>query len=95
MKYMIAFSKWAQANWLVLVVLLTIFWMVFLCSVAFSWLYGYWANALRGTHFEIASCWTGVGAIAAAFGAILSLAGAGWAKYHTDSKFNTVQGQKP
>lgn len=93
MNKILIFAGWAQANWLALVVIMTIIWMLFLCAVAFSWLFGYWSNALNDTHFEIGSCWTGIGAIGVAFGSILSLAGAAWAKYHTDSKFN--QGDKP
>lgn len=91
----LAFCNWAQANWLALVIFLTIVWMLFLCAVSFSWLYGYWSNGLYGTKFEIASCWTGISAILAGFGAILGLASAAWAKYHTDSKFNTKEGEMP
>jgi hypothetical protein len=87
----LTFGMWAQANWLALVILLTVYWMFFLCIISLSWLYGYWSNPLFGTKFEIASCWTGIGATIAAFATIVGLAGVSWAKYHTDSKFNSEE----
>lgn len=83
-KLILSFADWAQANWLALVIFLTAFWMLMLVSVVLSWLWGYWSNGLWGTHFEIGSCWTGVGAIGAAFASIVGLAKAAWTKYGQD-----------
>lgn len=69
--------------------------MLLLVTVVLSWLYGYWSNGILGTHFEISSCWTGVGAIAAAFASIVGLAKAAWTKYSQDSQFNTLNGHMP
>lgn len=89
------FCSWAQANWLALVIFLTVVWMLFLCIVAFSWLYGFWANGLYGTHFDLGSCWQGIGAIMLGFGSILGLAKAAWTKYQADSEHNTLPGHAP
>lgn len=91
----LSFCNWAQANWLALVIFLTVIWMMFLCVVGFSWLYGFWSNGLRGTKFDLASCWQGIGAIMLGFGSILGLAKAGWTVYRTDSELNSKPGEKP
>lgn len=67
----------------------------FLCTVMVSWLVGFWANALLGMHFELASCWSGISVVVTGMAGIVALAGACWTKYHTDSKFNTPMGQPP
>ena len=36
----VRFSRWAQKNWLALVIFLSVLMMVFLCAVMASWLYG-------------------------------------------------------
>ena len=64
------------------------FLMVFLGLVLLSWLAGYWCNGLLGTHFEINSCWQGLGGVAA-------LAGTQYAKYYLDSKYNSAEGESP
>lgn len=95
-KKIMLFANWALANWLALVILLTVFWMIFLASIAISWLYGYWYNAIHHVKdFEIASCWTGVQVSGTAFLSITGLAGVIWAKYHTDSKENSEQSKPP
>ena len=53
-----------------------------------SWLIGYYANGLLGTHFDLASCWGGVGAVSG--GGVLAAV-----KYIADSWSNSEKGQMP
>jgi len=53
-----------------------------------SWGFGYYANALWGTKFELQSCWAGVGAITG--GGVLAAV-----KYITDSLANSERGCNP
>lgn len=91
----IELGKWGQRNWLPLIIIMSICMMIFLCTVMVSWLVGFWANALLGMHFELASCWSGISVVVTGMAGIVALAGACWTKYHTDSKFNTPMGQAP
>lgn len=59
----IQLGQWGQKHWLQLIIIMSILMMIFLFLVLFSWLFGYWSNALRGTHFELMSCWSGVTAV--------------------------------
>lgn len=52
------------------------------------WIIGFFGNGLYGSHFDLASCWAGVGAIAAA-------AATGWGKWVIDSTKNSEPGQMP
>ena len=90
----IASCEWAQRNWLAIVTGLTVLWSLFLFVIGFSWLYGYWANALYEMHFEINSCWQGITVVGAAIASILGMAKAGWTVYQADSQFNTILGSK-
>lgn len=92
---LIRFSRWAQKNWLALVIFLLFVMMSFLCTVMFSWLYGFWSNALCGTKFELSSCWQGITVVVTGLGGVAALARAAWSKYATDSKYNSLAGQKP
>ena len=69
--------------------------MLFLCFVMFSWLAGYWLNATRDMHFEINSCWQGVGVVVTGLGGVAALAGSAWCKHWIDSKYNSAEGEKP
>lgn len=91
----IKFGKWAQHNWLALIIILAVVMMSFLCAVMFSWLYGYWSNAIAGTKFELSSCWTGITVVATGLGGIVALAKACWTKYGMDSQYNSAQGKAP
>lgn len=93
--FILKFSDWALANWLALVIFMTVFWMLLLVTVVGSWLWGYWSNGLHGTHFELASCWSGVAAILTGFASIAALAKAAWTKYGQDSQMNTQPFQAP
>lgn len=53
-----------------------------------SWLIGYYANGILGTHFDLASCWGGVGAVSG--GGVLAAV-----KYIADSWGNSEKGQMP
>ena len=55
--------------------------------VMVSWGVGYYANALFGYKFEIASCWQGFSAMGVGL--------VGLFKWLTDSKFNSSEGEKP
>lgn len=91
----IAFSDWAQANWLALIIFMIVTMLLFSCMVMLSWLVGYWSNALCGTKFELNSCWTGVGAVITGLGGVVGLAKTAWTKYATDSQYNSAIGEKP
>jgi hypothetical protein len=95
MKKILRFASWAEKNWLKLIVFLLLLMMVFICIVMFSWLWGYWSNALHGTKFEIASCWNGIAAVIAGMGGIAALAKAAWTKYSADSQYNSPAGIMP
>ena len=91
----LSFANWAQKNWLSLIIFLTLLWMIFLVLVVSSWILGFWLNGLYGMKFELSSAWTGVGAIAAAFAAILSLAKTSWTKWEVDSEKNSADNKPP
>lgn len=89
----VRFSAWAQKNWLALVIFLSVLMMLFLCAVMFSWIYGYWSNALSGTRFELASCWTGITVVGTGIAGVVGLGKACWTKYGMDSRYNSEQGK--
>lgn len=89
------FGQWAECHWLALVIGTCLILMAFLLMVLLLWLIGYWANALWHTQFELESCWSGIGAIGTGLGSVAALATAAWAKYHTDSKYNSQEGETP
>ncbi|WP_101913350.1 hypothetical protein [Megasphaera vaginalis (ex Bordigoni et al. 2020)] len=91
----IKFGKWAERNWLPLIIIIACVMMIFLCLVLISWLYGYWSNALLGTRFEITSCWQGVTAVITGLAGIVGLAKAAWTKYGYDSRFNSAKCTMP
>lgn len=88
-------SKWAQKNWLAIIIFLAVAMMGFLCLVMFSWLYGYWSNALAGTKFDLGSCWQGISVVVAGLGGVVALAKACWTKYGMDSKYNSAPAAHP
>lgn len=51
-------------------------------------MYGYFMNGLYGYKFDLGSCWQGI------TGALMGLLG-GFAKYITDSRFNSLLGKIP
>lgn len=69
--------------------------MVFLGMVMFSWFVAFWANGLYGMHFDLGSCWQGISAVVAGMTGVGTLAGSQYAKYYLDSKYNSVEGEKP
>ena len=89
------FGNWAESHWLALVIIMVTCMLGFLLLVLLSWLIGYWANAIYHTSFELESCWSGVAAIGTGLGSVAALATAAWAKYHTDSKYNSDDGNPP
>lgn len=95
MKKIVQFGHWAEKNWLALVIMLSVIMMIFLCLVLFSWLFGYWSNALRGTHFELMSCWSGVTAVGGGIATVVGLGKACWTKYGYDSRFNSARYTMP
>lgn len=90
-----ALGQWGQKHWLQLIIIMSIVMMIFLFLVLFSWLFGYWSNALRGTHFELMSCWSGVTAVGGGIATIVGLAKAAWTKYGYDSRFNSARYSMP
>lgn len=91
----IALGQWGQKHWLQLIVIMSIVMMIFLFLVLFSWLFGYWSNALHDTHFELMSCWSGVTAVGGGIATIVGLAKAAWTKYGYDSRFNSARYMPP
>lgn len=91
----VAIGQWGQKHWLQLIIIMSIVMMIFLFIVLFSWLFGYWSNALRGTHFELMSCWSGVTAVGGGIATIVGLAKAAWTKYGYDSRFNSARYSMP
>lgn len=91
----VAAADWAQKNWLALVIAMIVLMLIFICLVMFSWLYGYWSNALHGTKFELSSCWSGITAVITGIGGITALAKAAWTKYGMDSQYNSAAGSRP
>lgn len=91
----IQFSNWAQLNWLGFVIFMVVLMLAFVCVIAFSWLFGYWSNALYGTKFELNSCWSGITVVITGLGGVAALAKAAWTKYRTDSEFNSLLGEQP
>ena len=89
------FGNWAESHWLALVIIMVTCMLGFLLLVLLSWLIGYWANAIYHTSFELESCWSGVAAIGTGLGSVAALATTAWAKYHTDSKYNSDDGNPP
>lgn len=89
------FGNWAESHWLALVIIMVTCMLLFLLLVLLSWLIGYWTNAIYHTSFELESCWSGVAAIGTGLGSVAALATAAWAKYHTDSKYNSDDGNPP
>lgn len=89
------FGQWAESHWLALVIIMVTCMLMFLLVVLLSWLIGYWTNAIYHTSFELESCWSGVAAIGTGLGSVAALATAAWAKYHTDSKYNSDDGNPP
>ncbi len=67
-------------------------WSLALGAVFISWLTAFWGNILWGWKADLSSCWQGVGAIGAAFGAIAALGGLAWARDYVDGKYNTPEG---
>jgi len=55
--------------------------------VIVSWGIGYYANALFNMHFDLASCWSGIGAIGVGLVGLL--------KWLVDSGLNTNKGDMP
>ena len=95
MKKIVQFGHWAEKNWLSLVIVLGVTMMIFLYFVMISWLIGYWANALYGMHFELASCLAGIGASITGLGGVIGLGKACWTKYGYDSRFNSARYAMP
>lgn len=75
------FMSWIQRFWLSIIILS--FFMVFV-----SWMIGYYANALYGMRFDLASCWQGLGTIGGA-GFIAGI------KYLIDSSMNSAKAEMP
>lgn len=73
--------NWLHNNWLGVILIMTITTFIF-------WAVGYIANGLYSYHFELGSCWAGMGAIATA-------GATGFGKWWVDSKDNSQPGKMP
>lgn len=85
-------ANFFEEHWLSLVVILGVSMLMAVMLIINSWLVGYWCNALYNTKFDLGACGAIMNAIIAGLGALVTTAGAGWAKFHTNSKYNTEQG---
>ena len=92
---LLKFAEWAENNWLIIIILMITLMLFFVCAIMFSWLYGYWSNALHGTKFELNSCWQGITAVVAGLGGVAALAKTAWTKYNIDSQYNSEQSKSP
>lgn len=91
----VALAKWAEENKMPLVYLGGAWILLFFTLWSGSLLFGFWANALAGTKFELGVGITGVGTIATAGATVYGIARAIQAQYITDSQYNSPLGQKP
>jgi hypothetical protein len=73
--------NWLHDNWLGVILIMSVTTFLF-------WTIGYFANGLFGYHFDLASCWAGMGAIATA-------AVAGWGKFWVLGKYCSKEGEMP
>lgn len=92
-KELASLVNWLDHHRLVPVVLAGILVSICLATVFCSWLIGYYANALFGMHFELASCWQGITIGVSGIGGVTGSAYTIWKMYDTDSKFNSKEGQ--
>ena len=79
-------------NWLSLTVLCGTSFILFIGVILVSWLIGFWCNALYNTKFDLNACGSIINVSIAGLGSLITTAGAGWAKFHTNSKYNTELG---
>lgn len=91
----LAFATWVEGAWTSVVVVMTLGVMFCGISLFISWEVGFWLNGLYGYHFDLGSCWAGVGVLGTSMLTIASMAGVLWGKYHTDSALNSKTGAPP
>lgn len=84
---------WLDHHRLVPVVIAGVLVSLCLITVFGSWLIGYYANALLGMHFELASCWQGITIGVSGIGGVAGSAYTIWKMYDTDSRFNSKAGE--
>lgn len=94
-KFLTEIAEPITKNWLTVVIIMVSFMLLFVCMVMFSWLYGYWSNALYGTKFELGSCWQGVSATITGLAGVAAMAKAAWTKFSIDSQYNSTAGELP
>ena len=75
--------------------LLAVFWSFYFMTVGGLWMMGFCLNGFCGMHFEIASCWQGLGAAVAAIPTVWAVIKGAVMMYHDDSELNTNKGEKP
>ena len=92
-KEIILFSKWAERNHMALIFGSGCYVLLFFTLWSLSLLFGFWANALLDTKFELSVGMTGIGAIATASATVFGIAWAAQAKYKTDSALNSPEGK--
>lgn len=78
-----------------ILILSTIIMIIFVSLILCSWLAGFWLNGLYLYKFELASCWSGLSAVIAGIGSILTIAGVNIARHYIDSKYNSNQSEMP
>lgn len=91
----VALAEWMEYHWIVVVIVMLALIMPWVFLILASWLYGFWANGIYGTKFDLGSCLSAVGVVVTALGGIATLAKAAWTKYDSDSKYNTAEGEAP
>ena len=88
----LAIADFFDKNWLSLTILCGVAFITFILVILVSWLIGYWCNALYNTKFDLNACGSIINVSIAGLGSLITTAGAGWAKFHTNSKYNTELG---
>ena len=76
-----AWFRFLHNSWMGVILTMTL-------ALFFVYLFAFFRNGHWGEHYDLASCWAGVGAIASA-------AAAGYGKWWADSKYNSGDGQMP
>jgi len=89
------FASWSEVHHMALVYGAGAIVLLLLTCWTASILAGFWLNGIFGTKFELNIGVSGIATVATAGATIYGIARAAQAKYLTDSKFNSVENDRP
>ena len=89
------FAEWSEIHHMALVYGAGAIVLLLLTGWTASILAGFWLNGILGTKFELNIGVSGIASVATAGATIYGIARAAQAKYLTDSKFNSIENDKP